>query len=241
LKSEKNSGLVDLTCSYYVRKGIKLGLIKETSNSGHTRLELTQPGKNFLERYERLNPSLPICRAENIRFKARVIRIPDIPLNWRKVHMYNWTAYTSEVDTVKIKLNMGSSPTIEFIPSPVEGDNPFHLYSILFYECSRVAQELNERLGLEVGKLELSSRAEWLTYDPIARSFSKYHGEVTYEGLAKVNASKPRKIGEFEFFDPRALKDYLLMPQRLKNVEDKVDKVLKLLNEKTQADDVAHG
>jgi DNA-binding Lrp family transcriptional regulator len=227
--------------SYYVRKAKKLGFIKETSTSGRNRFELTQPGNNFLERYERPNYSLPICRAENIRFKALVIKMPDIPVNWKKIQMTNWVLYAGEIDSVKIKLNMGNKPTIEFLPSPIEGDNPFRLYATLLYECSKVAHTLDDRIGLEVGRLEQSSRGEWLTYDPIAGSFCKLHGQVTYEGIGKVNASKPREIGEFEFHDPRALHDYLLMPRRLKTVEDKVDEVLKLLNEKTQADDVTHG
>jgi hypothetical protein len=202
--------------SYYVNKGRRLGYIKET---GSKKLELAQPGKVFLDRCEKQNLSLPVCRAENIRFKAVVTKMPPIPPNWKKVQMHNWAAYTSEVDSVIIKLNIGKVPTVEFIPSPVEGDNPFHLYSMLLYESSKAAQTLEDTIGMEVGKLELSSRAEWLTYDPLARSFCKIHGQVRYEGIAKVNASKPRDMGEFEFHDPRALHDYLLMPQRLKNVE----------------------
>jgi DNA-binding Lrp family transcriptional regulator len=231
----KELGMSRPHVSYYVGKGKKLGLIKETSASGRTRFELTQTGKNLLERYEKLNPSIPVCRAENIRFKAHIIKMPIIPVNWKKVEMTNWVAYAYEIDCVKIKLNMGIKPTIEFLPSPIEGDNPFHLYAILLYECSKVAQTLNDRIGLEVGKLEQSSRGEWLTYDPIARSFCKLHGQVTYEGIGKINASKPREIGEFEFSDPRALHDYLLMPQRLKKVEDKVDKLLELLKEKNSS------
>ena len=40
------------------------------------------------------------------------------------------------------------------------------------------------------------------------------------------------KIGEFEFSDPRALVDYMMMPQRLCKVEQSVEQILKLLNEK---------
>jgi hypothetical protein len=200
-----------------VNKGREMGYIKRTTSN---KLGLTQPGKVFLDRYEKLsNPSLAVCRAENIRFKALVTKMPPIPPNWKKVHMHNWAAYTSEVDSVKIRLNIGVRPTVEFIASPIDGENPFHLYAVLFYECNKAAESLSDRIGLEVGKLELSSRGEWLVYDPIARSFCKIHGQVRYEGVAKVNASKPREIGEFEFHDPRALHDYLLMPQRLKNVE----------------------
>ena len=49
---------------------------------------------------------------------------------------------------------------------------------------------------------------------------------TSYDGVGKVNASKPRKIGELEFFDPRAVLDYMLMPRRLKNVEELVNKIM---------------
>ena len=42
---------------------------------------------------------------------------------------------------------------------------------------------------------------------------------MTYEGVAKVNASRPHSIGEFEFFDPRALWNYLLMPPRIHSID----------------------
>ena len=41
----------------------------------------------------------------------------------------------------------------------------------------------------------------------------------------------PLNIGEFEFHDPRSLKDYLLIPQRLKNIEVMVERVRDLLEQ----------
>jgi hypothetical protein len=49
---------------------------------------------------------------------------------------------------------------------------------------------------------------------------------VTYEGIGKVNASPPRHIREFEFYDPRALVDYLAMPKRVQNIEAMLEKAL---------------
>ena len=59
--------------------------------------------------------------------------------------------------------------------------------------------------------------------------FCKINGQVTYEGVAKVNASRPRSIGELEFFDPRALYDYLLMPPRLQSIETRTVDIQSML------------
>jgi hypothetical protein len=38
-------------------------------------------------------------------------------VDWHKVEMNNWNQYTTEVDSVKVKLNDGARPTIEFLPA----------------------------------------------------------------------------------------------------------------------------
>lgn len=216
--------------AYYIKKAKRLGYIKQPTRDAFTPIELTQPGKNFLDQYNKTNASIPICRAENIQFKAPIIKMPTVPVDWKKIQMNNWTQYTSRIDDVKVRLNLGKGPTIELIPSPVDGGDPFDLYITLVDECMNAIHNLYDRIGLEVGKLELSSRGEWLVYDPIARSLCKYNGQVTYEGIGKVNASKPRRIGEIEFHDPRILIDYLTMPIRLKNIENKLDTFLEKQN-----------
>src|SRR5437867_1322958 len=236
--SNPNSGLKieeieidDIDLMFHITSiGRRIPDLLETNRDVFKVLELTQAGKNFLDQYNKNNPSIPICRAENIQFKAPIIKMPTIAVDWKKIQMHNWTQYTSQIDSVKVRLNMGKNPTIEVIPSPIDGDDPFELYIILVYECINVIQSLNDRIGLLVGKLELSSRGEWVTYDPIARSFCKTNGQVTYNGIAKVNASKPREIGEFEFHDPRALIDYLTMPKRLKRIEEMLEKYLHVNN-----------
>ena len=121
---------------------------------------------------------------------------------------------------------------MELLPSPVEGDNPYDLFIINVEECYKVLLDLYDKFGLKVSKLQLGSRGEWLVYDPIARAFCKHNGQVNYEGITKVNASKPLNLGEIEFHDPRSLEEYLLMPHRLKSIEDRLGRVLDLLEDK---------
>jgi hypothetical protein len=51
--------------------------------------------------------------------------------------------------------------------------------------------------------------------DPVAKSLSDQFEQITVEGIGKVNASKPGRRGEFDWFDPRDCADNMAMPKRL--------------------------
>jgi predicted transcriptional regulator len=217
--------------SYYIKKARERGFINQITRDSFAVLQVTQPGKNFLDQYDKNQLSIPICRAENIRFKAVITQMPTLPVDWKKIEMHNWTQYSSQIDGVKVRLNTGVVPILELLPSPVDGNDPYELFTINVCECYNVLLDLHDKIGLKVANLQLGSRGEWLVYDPIARAFCKHNGQVNYAGIAKVNASKPRNIGEFEFHDPRALKDYLMMPYRLKNIEKQIRKIMEQLEQ----------
>ena len=82
----------------------------------------------------------------------------------------------------------------------------------LQYACTKVDEKLENIMNMKIGKLELSSKGEWVAYDPVAKAFSKHLGQVTMSGIGEVNASKPKRIGEFEFYNPNALAEYMMMP-----------------------------
>jgi len=140
--------------SYYVKKAKNSGYVTEIFQDAVKAYELTQPGKNFLAMYQeqttayqqqsKSGVSKPICRSENVRFKASVHKMPSIPVDWHKVEMNNWNQYTTEVGIVKVKLNDGDNPTIEFLPAPIEGNNPLNLYLRLSSDCNEVAKNLEQ-------------------------------------------------------------------------------------------------
>jgi predicted transcriptional regulator len=203
--------------SYYVRKAIRVGYVRELFRDKIRILKLTQEGKSFLDQYGKQSSSdsahsqdqLPICRAENIRFKARIYKLPIKPLDWNKIEMNNWSRYNSSVDNIKVHLNYGKIPTIEFIPSPINSSSPWELFGILYNDCNEVARKLEQLLGMEIGRLEIEPGAEWVVYDPVASIISKQNGQITVDGLGKINASKPLRRGELEYFDPRFAAEYL--------------------------------
>ena len=167
-----------------------------------------------------------------MQFKAKILQMPTIPIDWKKIEVHNWVQYDTQVDSIRVRINLSDPPTLLLIPSPIDGNNPNDLIITLVYECINALLELHNKTGLKVDKLQPCSRAEWLVYDPIAKAFCKNNGQqVTYDGIGKVNASPPRHIGEFEFHDPRALVDYLAMPKRVQNIEAMLEKGLGLSEE----------
>ena len=230
--------------SYYVKRAIGIGYVKEICRDRIKILELTSEGTNFIDQYKNrasTKQQLPRCRAENIRFKASVKRLPIKPLDWKKVGMNNWTQYDSIVDDVKVHLNNGKFPSIEFIPSPLDGSNPRELLGILFNDCNEVARKLEQTLGLEIGRLEIEHGAEWVVYDPVANLISKQNGQITVDGIGKINASTPLRRGEIEYFDPRFAADYITMPKRISNIEKLLEELLRKKDiEKNDNQDAPH-
>lgn len=220
--------------SYYVRKAERLGYVSENIRDSFKALELTQAGKNFLDQYEKQGVNHPICRLENVRFKAQVLDMPNVPVDWRKIPMHNWVQYRSVVDDIRVHLNMGEHPTLELIPSPVDGQNPNDLLVILTQDCTKVLDDLVGKFGMKFGRLQISSRPEFVVYNPLAKSISKYNGQGTVDGMGKINASKPMKQGEFEFHSPIAAAEFMAMPATSNSLrEEMIKEIRSLMKEKS--------
>jgi hypothetical protein len=222
---------------YYIKKAIDFQYVEDITRDTFKARKLTQEGKNFVDQYTKPVNNKPICRLENIRFKAPIYKMPPPEsLDWNKIQMNNWAQYGSRVDDIKVQINYGKNPTIEFIPAAVDGDDPYKLRDTVSYDCFKVAEKLEETLGIAIGRLEQSSRPEFVVYDAVAKTFSKRIGQVNVEGIGKVNASGPRYRGEFEFCDPRAAAEYLKMPMRLEKMEQDVKEIRDLLRKKSDSD-----
>jgi hypothetical protein len=126
--------------------------------------------------------------------------------------------------------NMGNSPTIEFLPSPIDGDNPWELCGILYHDCTEAARKVEQTLDMEIGRLGIESGAEWVVHDLVANVLCKHNGQLTIGGLGKVNASKPSRRGAIEYFDIRRAAQYFAMPERVSRIE----KLLEELNSRSK-------
>jgi predicted transcriptional regulator len=238
-KISKKINLDKSHMSYYVAKAKRLGYVREIFRDTFKHLELTEAGQNFLAMYQSSANGLstPRLRAENIRFKALVYNMPASPpgssvaflSGWDKRQMNHWDQYSIEISGIKVNLNTGKEPTIEFIMPPTDAsgpdDKPNTIYIRLVQQCDQVAKQLEVRLGIRIGRLELSSNGEWVVYDTVARQITKEIGSVNIKGYAKINASKPGRIGEIEFLNLKDATDYFIMPGRLARVERMVEKL----------------
>jgi len=97
----------------------------------------------------------------------------------------------------------------------------------LYNDCNDVARKLEQILSdMQIGRLEIEPGVEWVVYDPVASIISKQNGQITVDQLGKINASKPLRRGELEYFDPRFVADYLTMPKRISNIEKLLQDIL---------------
>ncbi|MGH9983476.1 MAG: hypothetical protein ACRD8W_05910 [Nitrososphaeraceae archaeon] len=80
---------------------------------------------------------------------------------------------------------------------------------------------------MEIGRLEMEHGAEWVVYDPVAHIISQQSGQITVDELGKINASKPLRRGEIEYFDPRFAAEYITMPKRISNIEKLLEDLLR--------------
>jgi hypothetical protein len=231
--------------SYYIGRAKVAGYVTEGCQDTFKTYGLTQPGKNFLAMYQqqkqqqhnKAGQQRPICRAENVRFKAPVYKMPSRPVDWHKAEKQHWNQYTTEVGGVKVILNHGNNPTIEFLPAAIDGEDPLKLYFMLFSDCNEVANNLQQIFDMQIGRLELSSKGEWVVYNPLAKAITNTTGRITVEGVGKINASLPSRHGEFEFHDPRAAAEFLEMPRRLVRLEEDMKVVLNLVRQGTHSED----
>jgi DNA-binding MarR family transcriptional regulator len=225
---KKALGISKSLLSYRLNRLQNLNLI-EFSKGYPSNLSLTEGGKHFLAMYYSKSSCHPIVRVENVRFKAPIVRMPTIPVEWNKVKMKNWSQYCTQLDGIKIKVNDGKSPTIEYIvPATDDFDNnPTKLYCMLLQQCQMLTTKLEELFGMKIGgPMQLSDKGEWVVFDPVAKSITENLGRINIDGVAKINASKPLRRGEFEFFSPLAAAEYLSMPYHVRVLEYKMDKLL---------------
>lgn len=58
----------------------------------------------------------------------------------------------------------------------------------LFSDCDEVAKNFAQIFDMQIGRLELSSKGEWVVYNPLAKAITNMIGRIRVEGIGMINA-----------------------------------------------------
>jgi len=221
--------------NYYLKKLEKAGYIRKEVRDRITVYSLTEKGKKFLAGVEGL-PGRRF-RLHNFRVLYPVLVDARVPVDWGKVvRLRNWRQYVGTFLNVTVRRNEGRRPSIEILAEPLEGDDPYQLLYMALRECDKVAEYLEQKFGMKLGRGRIVGRPHWAVYDPIAKKFSDYM--VLSDDVGQIDKSPPSP-GEIDFFSPEAAKNYLIaittMPSRVKSIEEEVKAFRSIMAENTLA------
>ena len=207
---------------YHLKRLEKAGLIRREVRDRIVIYSLTEAGKKFLAGVEGLFGRW--VRLHNVRVVYPVVEDARVPVDWGKVvRLRNWRQYVGTFLNVTVRRNEGRQPSIEVLAEPLVGDDPYQLLYMALRECDRVAEYLEQRFGMKLGRGRLVGRPHWAIYDPIAKRFSD--NMVYSDDLAQIDKSPPSP-GEIDFFSPEAAKQYLMsitsIPARVGRIEKEI-------------------
>mgnify|MGYP000356635228 CR=1 FL=1 len=214
---------------YHLRKLEKAGFVRRETRDRIVIYSLTDAGKKFLAGVEGFGGRW--VRLHNVRVLYPVIVDARVPVDWgRVVRLRNWRQFVGTFLNVTVRRNEGKQPSIEVLAEPLVGDDPYQLLYMALRECDRVAEYLEQRFGMKLGRGRLVGRPHWAIYDPIAKRFSDHL--IYSDEQAQIDKSPPSP-GEIDFFNPEAAKQYLIsitsIPARVGNLEKEVKNLPKEL------------
>ena len=93
-----------------------------------------------------------------------------------------------------------------------------------FYEACWLAHVLEEKFDIRLGRPSLSRKPHFAVSDPLARLVGRYF-EFSSD-VAKIDESDG--LGELDILDPQLVYDYLLMPSRVEQIENRLGRLEKI-------------
>ncbi|MEM4154505.1 MAG: helix-turn-helix domain-containing protein [Candidatus Caldarchaeum sp.] len=217
--------------NYYLRRFLKMGLVKKTRLGKISVYELTEHGRVFLTGGERgVGVGGRVFRLHGFGVGFPVLGGPGVGVDWgrvREVRMRNWSKVLGCWRNVTWCL---TTKQLIIYPEPVEGRDPYELLYLVMREVDEVASELEQRLKLQLGRPHFVGRPSWAVWDENAQRFTEFMN-VT-DDVGSMDKSPPSP-GEIEYWNPELAKEYMLMPIRLKQLtleqkerQDRIEKIL---------------
>jgi len=215
-KISRMLGLGKPHVAYYVKKLEQAGLIRRERRSNIVVYSVTRKGSNFLTGSEGALFGSGVWRLHAAKYRYEVVADGVWPRDWRRVAKMNWTAL----------LGLEGGVTVEKTPSSVivhvetlYGRSPAQLLDLARGLADRTARALMQKYDCRLTEGKLCRRPHIAVDDPVAEFLSRYF-EIS-AGERKIDRSE--SLGEIDHFTLDGAVDYLLMPERVKALESKVD------------------
>jgi hypothetical protein len=152
--------------------------------------------------------------------RYRIVSEGLLPRDFKRVEMVNWTALLGLEQGVSVRHT--SSSWIVHVEA-LFGRHPGELFNLAKNVADRVAQSLMRKYGCKLTEGEVCRGYELAVDDPVAQLLSRYFTVAT--GKRKMDHSPGEDEGEIDHLSRDAAIEYLLMPERVKSLEGKIDAV----------------
>jgi DNA-binding transcriptional ArsR family regulator len=215
--------------SYYLKKLQKAGLIRRKVRSRAVFYELTERGKDFLGSCEGVVFGSGVYRLHRCQVRYGVVAEGLLPPDFRRVEMTNWTALLGLEQGVRVRRT--SRSWIVHVEA-LYGRHPGELFILAKNLADRVARSLMLKYGCRLAEGEVCRGYELGVDDPVAQLLGRYFTVST--GKRKMDHSLGEDEGEIDHLSRDAAVEYLLMPERVKALEGKVDAVASSLEDLVQ-------
>jgi len=215
-KISRMLGLGKPHVAYYVKKLEQAGLVRRERRSNIVVYSVTRKGSNFLTGSEGALFGSGVWRLHAAKYRYGVVADGLWPADWRRVAKMNWTAL----------LGLEGGVTVEKTPSSVivhvetlYGRSPAQLLDLARGLADRTARALMQKYDCRLTEGKLCRRPHIAVDDPVAEFLSRYF-EIS---AGERNIDRSEGLGEIDHFTLDGAVDYLLMPERVKALESKVD------------------
>jgi len=204
--------------SYYLKKLQKAGLVRRVKRSSVVFYELTGKGKDFLVRCEGMVFGSGVWRLHKVQMRYRIVSEGLLPKDFKRVEMVNWTALLGLECGVRVRHTPRS--WIVHVEA-LYGRHPGELFTLAKNVADRVARSLMLKYGCKLAEGEICRGYQYGIDDPVAQLLSRYFTVST--GKREIDHSLGEDEGELDHLSRDAAIEYLLMPERVKALEGKLE------------------
>jgi len=209
------------TVSYWKDRFLLLGALRSEHVGVYKTYSLSRYGSKILTGSEELRES---CKLEDHAVKFLIIESERVPIDWVKLgEPRNWVKLGVRIGDVRV---VRTSRNVIVHPGQLWGFDPDEL----LLESGRIVERAKSVLERSFGMM-ISSEGTPL-HKPIFRFYSKEAGELVekfgttiVEGVGSLDNSPPERVPHEEFYSREIAKQRLLMPMRLRSMEEQIGKM----------------